>query len=116
MAARGEIRLGLAGLKRIVITVSPASNAPVKPGLSLYIGNELAGHCRELGKPGEWSTAEFLVDSKSREVVGVSLVSENRDQKEPVPVAFVPHQILKNGDWRELGLLVSSIRISNESI
>jgi len=116
MAVRGELRLNLAGMKRIVITVSPAPDVAAKPGLSLYIGNALVGHCRELGKPGEWSTVEFLVDSRTRDAAGFSLVSENRDQEEPVPVTFVPHRVSENGDWRELGVLVSSIRICDERI
>jgi hypothetical protein len=118
MSPRAVVRLApVPGITGLCITVSaPAQMRGVRPGLSVYHGDKLWGHCEDLGEDGAWSTAIIEFDDDIELPAGataapltLTLIIENRDD-EPETLAFIPHEVLANGDLRELGAQVSSIR------
>ncbi len=126
MSQRAEIAIpGAAGnaqalpqpppLREIIITLSaPAEISGRKPGLSLYTGNTLLGHCPDLGPENHWATAIFSLTPPVSPVAPLllKLAMESRENETVIPLAFVPHEVLQNGDLRELGSLVSTVRLS----
>ena len=108
------------GLGGLCVSVSaPALIQRQKPGLSAYAGVHLLGHCADLGDEGGWTVAEILftgpIDEVSQESgraswLEITLAVEAFDGEVPTALAFIPHEVMGNGDLRELGTLVSSIR------
>lgn len=101
------------------MTVSaPGEIRGMRPGMSVYYGGTLLGHCGDLGLEGAWNTVQITFDDTAMEGLPTSaaaplkltLAVENREAGDAVPLAFVPHEVLGNGDLRELGALISSVR------
>lgn len=118
MSPRAEVRLRMGGLAGLAVTVSvPGMIQGLKPGLSVYDGPRRLGHCNNLGPEGAWSVVDLPFDGRLQRAdhdgaeLLLTLVVEMLDGTCCVPMAFVPHTVMGNGDLRELGTLVSSIRL-----
>lgn len=121
MSQRAEIRLRAektdndAAMGGLCVTISgPASIQGKTPGLSVYKGEIFLGHCANLGGEGCWNTAIIRFDNENSDCEDqeqkLTLAIENRESGAATPLAFIPHEILGNGDLRELGSLISSVR------
>lgn len=119
MSPRAEVRMPKPhpGAGALCVSVSaPDRIRRYPPGLSLYYGEEFLGNCADLGDEGFWTTALIPINPDRIQViyqdtpnVTLTLAVENRSQK-VVPLAFIPHEVLNNGDLRELGVQISSLR------
>lgn len=98
---------------RLVATVSaPLTLRGLKPGLSVYSGEARLGHCEDIAdSDGQWFTVS--IDLPAWPAGSVRLAVEHLDPAtgQATRLAFVPHEVLGNGDLRELGVQVSSLRI-----
>lgn len=120
MSPRAVVRLPGPGARGVCVTVSaPAIIEGRKPGLSVYADEKLLGHCADLGDEGVWNVAQILFEypenisgaRNAADSLELALVIEELSGGKSTPLAFIPHEIMGNGDLRELGTLVSSIRL-----
>lgn len=121
MSPRAVVRVAGAGAGEICVTVSaPALIQGRRPGLSVYAGEQLLGHCADLGDEGVWNVARILFENpgnnggapgSAAEKLEMTLVIEELGGGEPNSLSFIPHEVMGNGDLRDLGALVSSIRL-----
>lgn len=108
------------GAAEIFIAVSaPAAIREMAPGLSLYAEGALLGHQADLGRESVWHGALFGV-TLPPDCGALRLAVEHRSGAADAggtttPLAFVPHEVLGNGDLRQLGVQVSMIRITRRA-
>lgn len=120
MSPRAVLRMTSGSrLRGICMTVSaPGEIRGMRPGMSAYHGETLLGHCSDLGLEGAWNTVIITFDDNATEALPTNAAAsltltfavEHRENDQTMPLAFVPHEVLGNGDLRELGALVSSVR------
>jgi hypothetical protein len=83
--------------------------------LSLYSGGRRLAHLREAAPTDNWTIAELPLDSSQYGEQVYTLRVETLRGSEPhghrgVAQLFVPDLYLHNGDFRQLGIMVASIR------
>jgi len=104
----------LAAGASVQATVSaPGEIAGRRPGLSVYgADGTLLGHCADLGREGEWTVVQLSL-GRSTQAGGelCAFAVESIDSGSAVPLGFIPHEIFGNGDLRELGVQISTIRV-----
>jgi len=122
MSQQATVKLaeGGGGPADIFVAVSaPGSIKGMAPGLSVYADGTLLGHQADLGREGVWHGALFGV-TLPPDCGALRLAVEHRSDAADAggtttPLAFVPHEVLGNGDLRQLGVQVSMIRITRRA-
>lgn len=115
--AEAEFRIFVEqGSRALTLMVSGAATLTGQPvPLSLYSGGRRLFHLREAAPADNWTIAELPLDpSHYGEQIYTLRVETLRGTESPgsrgVAQLFVPDLYLHNGDFRELGIMVASIR------